>query len=73
MAHLFHLHDVTKVGEQAFISQVDEAPGANLKGKVGALEAVSLNGDLEVVVSLGLPLQGIGMICVNACQCPANW
>ena len=40
------------MGEQAFVPQVDEAPGADLKGKVGALEAVSLDGDLEVVVSL---------------------
>ena len=49
--------------EQAFVPQVDEAPGADLKGKVGALEAVSLYGDLEVVVSLSLPLQGGSHVC----------
>ena len=45
LAHLLHLHDVAKVGEQALVPEVDEAPGANLEGKVGALEAVSRHSD----------------------------
>ena len=44
------------MGEQALVPEVDEAPGANLKGKIEAFEAISLYGDFEVVVSLGFPL-----------------
>ena len=58
LTHLLHLHGVAKVGEQAFVPEVDEAPGANLERKVGALEAIALDGGLEVIVSFRFPLQG---------------
>ena len=58
LTHLLHLHGVAKVGEQAFVPEVDEAPGANLERKVGSLEAIALDGGLEVVVSVRFPLQG---------------
>ena len=52
LTHLLHLHGVAKVGEQAFIPGIYEASGPDLKRKVGALEAIALNGGLEVVVSV---------------------
>ena len=46
------------MSEQAFVPQVDESPGANLERKVGAFESITLDGDLEVIVSVRFPLQG---------------
>ena len=46
------------MGEQAFIPGIYEASGPDLKRKVGALEAIALDGGLEVVVSVRFPLQG---------------
>ena len=34
MAHFLHLHDLAKVGEQALIFGVDEAPCSDLKRKI---------------------------------------
>ena len=41
------------MGEQAFVPEV-----ANLERKVGALEAVTLDGGLEIIVSVRFPLEG---------------
>ena len=65
LAHLLHLHDVAEVGEQAFVPQVDESPGANLERKVEAFEAIALDGGLEVIVSFRFPLQGTACLGRN--------
>ena len=57
-AHFLHLHDLAEVGQQALVLGVDEAPGPDLEGEIGTLEAIALDGGLQVAVSLGLPLQG---------------
>ena len=58
LGHFLHLHDLAEVGEQALVLAVDEAPGPDLKREIRALEAITLDGCLQVAVSLGLPLQG---------------
>ena len=60
LAHFLHLHDLAEVGEQALVLAVDEAPGPDLEGEIGTLEAITLDGGLQVAVSLSLLLQSAG-------------
>ena len=43
LAHFLHLHDLAEVGQQALVLGVDEAPGPDLEGEIGTLEAITLD------------------------------
>ena len=58
LAHLFHLHDVAKVGEQGLVLGIYQASSSNFQWKIGALESISLDRCLEIFIPGGFPLKG---------------